>query len=210
MRVLPTIWCLLMWFNCDSSVNENSTYYIFYLHGQIVEVQGANAYHERYGKYEYHKIIETLEGNGLKVISEIRPAQTDHRVYAEKVATQIRDLLKEGVSPRQITVLGCSKGSVIAMLVSTILQNPDLNFVLMVGCNAYAEDTFSPKLCGRILSIYESTDEIGKSCQSIFEASDCTLITKEIALSTGTGHGLIYKPMPEWIDPAAEWIKLQQ
>lgn len=188
---------------------DGSQYYLFYLHGQIVENQGANAYHQQYGKYEYHQIIETFENAGLTVISEIRPPQTDHRVYAKKVVQQIEELIKSGVPVDKITVLGCSKGSVIAMLVSTLLQNPKLNYVLMVGCNEYVENTFSPKLCGRVLSIYETTDEIGKSCQSIFNASLCCPGWEELALSTGKGHGLIYQPLPQWTEPAARWAKMQ-
>jgi len=42
----------------------NSTRYIFYLHGRIVEVQGANALSQQYGKYEYDSIIQALKDMG--------------------------------------------------------------------------------------------------------------------------------------------------
>jgi hypothetical protein len=29
---------------------------------------------------------------------------------------------------------------------------------------------------------------------------------REIVLRTGLGHGFIYRPLPEWVNPAVEWI----
>jgi hypothetical protein len=30
---------------------------------------------------------------------------------------------------------------------------------------------------------------------------------KEIELNTGLKHGYIYKPLPEWMNPAIKWAK---
>jgi len=46
---------------------------IFYLHGRIIEVEGVQAVHERFGLYDYLGTIEALRANGATVISELRP-----------------------------------------------------------------------------------------------------------------------------------------
>ena len=32
-----------------------------------------------------------------------------------------------------------------------------------------------------------------------------TLEAREIVLHTGLGHGFLYRPLPEWVDPVTEW-----
>jgi hypothetical protein len=102
-------------------------------------------------------------------------------------------------------VVGASKGGVIAMTVSTLLQNPDLNFVLLANCNEGIRQSYDIRLCGRMLSIYEASDEIGGSCTAFFEDADCELISDEMRLETGLGHGFIYRPLDSWVKPAISW-----
>jgi hypothetical protein len=178
---------------------------LFYLHGKIVEDQGSEAFSERFGKYQYTEIVQAFEKTGFRVISEVRPPDTDRLKYAEKVAGQIRDLIRQGIKPSSITVVGASKGGVIAMTVSTLLQNPDLNFVLLANCNEGIRQSYDIRLCGRMLSIYEASDEIGGSCTAFFEDADCELISDEMRLETGLGHGFIYRPLDSWVKPAISW-----
>ena len=178
---------------------------LFYLHGRIVEEQGIEAVSERFGKYEYTEIVQAFEEAGFRVISEARPANTDRLLYAEKVAGQIQDLIGQGIKPSDITVVGASKGGVIAMTVSTLLQNDQLNFVLLANCNEGIRQHYDILLCGRILSIHEASDEIGNSCVGIFEDADCPLTTHEIQLETGLEHGFIYRPLDAWMKPAINW-----
>ncbi|MDH5381082.1 MAG: alpha/beta hydrolase [Cyclobacteriaceae bacterium] len=190
------------------SQKENPRY-LFYLHGQIVENQGADAHSEQFGNYEYNNIVNVFKKEDFNVISEVRPEKTVPMDYAEKVANQVKELIKSGVNPENITVVGASKGSLISMLVSTKLQNPDVNFVLLAACNDWNREHNDIKLCGRILSIYEETDTIGKSCVKIFSDADCELITKEIKLNTGLKHGMIFRPLPEWVQPTVDWARLK-
>jgi hypothetical protein len=50
--------------------------YLFYLHGRIIEEQGARAVSPDYGRYEYAAILQRLSGEGFTVISEVRPRNT--------------------------------------------------------------------------------------------------------------------------------------
>ncbi len=187
----------------------DSRKYLFYLHGKIVEDQGAKAVSERYGAYEYDKIIEGLQAEGFNVVSEARPKDTDVEKYAEKVARQIRQLLKDGVAPENITVVGASKGAFITMLTSTYLKNKNVNFVIIAGCGADRGFLKLVNLHGNILSIYEKSDGPG-SCQAFFDDATGLNKRKEIRLETGLAHGFIYKPMREWLIPMLDWANFQK
>jgi hypothetical protein len=58
---------------------------------------------------------------------------------------------------------------------------------------------------GNILSIYDEKDQLVGSCQSFFQQSTGINRHKEIILKVGTGHGIVYKPLKEWIDPVVHW-----
>lgn len=179
--------------------------YLFYLHGRIIEEQGIRPTSERWGVYEYEEILEAFKRRGLVVISEARPRGTEIEAYAAKVINQINALLKAGVAPRNITVVGASKGSVIAMVVSTRLKNRDVNFVLMGNCNDGTLEQRQVDLWGNVLSIFDADDDIGGTCQKFFEKAKGLNKRKEVRLATGLGHGFLYGAMNEWIEPASAW-----
>jgi hypothetical protein len=64
-------------------------------------------------------------------------------------------------------------------------------------------------LYGNILSIYDSADEFAGSCQDLFSFSEGKGISRhaEIVLSIGTGHGILYQPLDEWIIPTVQWAE---
>ena len=181
--------------------------YLFYMHGRIVEIKGIRPTSERYGVYEYEKIVETLASKGFIVISEARKPRTNAKRYAEKVVSQVNRLLQAGVAPSHITVVGASKGSLIAMLVSTILRNQEVNFVFMAGCTDMVLYKFDIDFCGNVLSIYDYKDEIAGTCEKFFKNAAGITRYKEIKLNVGTGHGIVYKPLKEWIKPVVRWAK---
>jgi len=181
--------------------------YIFYLHGRIIEEEGLdNAISPEYGKYEYAEILDALADRGFIVISEARPKNTDVTQYAQKVAEQVRALLKAGVPPGNITIAGASKGGVIAHKASSIIHNRDLNIVMLSSCGAGYLDNFQPDLTGNVLSVYDYKDNKGAgSCAEFFAKSKDINRHKEIELKLGLGHGILYKPMQEWIEPTVDW-----
>lgn len=179
--------------------------HLFYLHGRIVETGGVRPTSPQHGVYEYEQILRTLAARGFTVMSEARPADTEHVVYARKIVSQIERLLKAGVPARNVTVVGASKGGAIAVFVSTLLKNRDVNFVVLAGCGdggPYRENKVD--LHGRVLSIYDA-DDLGVSCAKFFKQSTGLKQSGEIEIKLAVGHGLLYKPFKEWIDPAVEW-----
>ena len=184
--------------------------YMFYLHGKIIEDQGIPAISPEYGEYEYEAILEKLGGYGFAVISEQRPTNTDGIEYARKIAKQVTALLNAGVPAKNITVVGASQGAGIAIYVSHFLGNRDVNFVIMAICNPEAVESYKQdqiSLSGNILSIYDSVDELAGSCQELFTFSEGKGISRhdEIVLHIGTGHGILYEPLDEWIIPTIQW-----
>ncbi len=73
----------------------------------------------------------------------------------------------------------------------------------MAGCGGPTPD-FAPRLRGRILSIYDRTDDAAGSCRGVFARSP-GLATREIVLEVGKGHGTFYTPRTEWLVPVTAW-----
>ena len=181
--------------------------YLFYLHGQIVEDQGVRPAHSRFGIYEYEAIVDTLSSRDLIVISEAREAGTDVWIYAQKVQGQVEGLLEAGVPPGNISVVGHSKGGSIAIMTSSFLKNDRVNFVFLACCGDWMLQRPQIDLHGRILSIYDQSDDLTGSCRKAFEKAGAPLVTREIVLQTGQGHGAFYRPIPEWVEPVINWVK---
>jgi hypothetical protein len=119
-------------------------------------------------------------------------------------------LLKAGVPAKNITVVGASKGAGIAIFVSHLLENEEINYVIMAICDPSTVEELKQNeisLYGNVLSIYDSTDELAGSCQELFSFSEGKGISKynEIVLNVGTGHGILFKPLDEWIIPVIQW-----
>jgi len=198
-------------YNFPESVDPTNAY-LFYLHGKIIEDQGIPAISPDFGEYEYQAILERLSSYGFVVISEQRAKNTDSMAYAQKISGQVTALLNAGVPAENITVVGASKGAGITIFVSHLLKNIDVNFVIMAICNpetvkALVQDQIT--LSGNVLSIYDSMDELAGSCQELFSFSEGNGISKynEIILNLGTGHGILFKPLDEWIIPAVQWAR---
>lgn len=188
--------------------------YLFYLHGKIIEDQGIPAIDPDYGKYEYQAILESLSSYGFVIISEQRAKNTDAIQYAERIAEQVTVLMNAGVPAPNITVVGASKGAWITAYVSYLLQNEALNYVILAICHPDVVETFKQNqlyLHGNVLSIYDSIDGYAGSCQELFTISEGRGISKhdEMVLNIGTGHGILYQPLDEWITPTIEWAGKQ-
>jgi len=179
--------------------------YLIYLHGAIIERAGVRPTHPEFGVYEYQEILEVLAGHGFVVISEARPAGTDGTAYAARVADQVRALIKDGVPPEHIVVVGFSKGGGIAITASSILSEDSLNFVFMGACGPWLDSRLEIVPHGRLLALREASDDLVGSCEGLFARATSEGEQKEIILELGGGHGAFYRPRPEWIDPVVEW-----
>src|SRR5690349_4742397 len=168
------LFCLTVWQSCNPSGENKSANrdYIFFLHNKFVELNDLSAVHPEYGRAEYLEILDNFRKDGFVVISEKRTAATDWKKYAEKVTTQVDSLIKTGVKPDHITVVGTSKGGYIAQFVSTYLANRDVNFVFIGAYNDHdITDYPDINFCGNVLSIYEKTDTFGVSAVQRKETS---------------------------------------
>lgn len=187
---------------------DRSRKYLIYLHGGIVQDLGAEAVSEDFGKYEYFKILEVFKERGFNVISEVRPKGTEITSYAEKLSDQIKALKKLGVKDQNIVVVGASLGAYMTIEAADKLKLPKVKYVLIGLCSEYAVNRYKQykgNLLGNFLSIYEESDQKG-SCQKIFEPLKRKAKFKEIKVSTGKGHGFLFKPAKEWVQPLVEWI----
>lgn len=194
-----------------SILNENADsnlIYLFYLHGGIVQEQGANAISKDFGPYEYHAILDSFKKQGFHVISEVRPRGTLEKSYALTVCRQMDSLLINGVSPKNIVVVGASQGGFITIEIANLMKNEEINYVILGACNKYNIKYYKgirKKLCGNFLSIFESSDSKG-SCEKLLGGSDCKHRFHELCLTMGNGHGFIFRPYTEWMLPIKAWL----
>jgi hypothetical protein len=184
--------------------------YLFYLHGKIIEDQGIPAVSADYGEYDYKEILQKLVSHGFTVVSEQRPKNTDVAKYANRVFDQVTVLLNNGVSAGNITIIGASKGAGIAILVSHLLENEEINFIIMGTCHPTDLESLLQNdmvIYGNVLAIRDSVDKLSGSCQKLFEFSEGRGLSRhqEIVLYIGTGHGILYQPLDEWVLPAVQW-----
>ena len=186
---------------------QESTRYVFYLHGRIVEEGGRRPTSPEYGTYEYDAILDSLRSAGFAVLSEQRPPGVGLQVFVDRLVGQVDSILRDGVPPERITVMGFSRGAAIALLASSRLANPRLNFVFMAGCGSWIFDRPDVRLAGRMLSLYEESDTLGVSCAPLFERMVPGSERGERGLRLGLGHGTFFRPRREWLTPAIAWAK---
>jgi len=187
--------------------NKSDERYIIFLHNRFLETHHLNELHPQYGRTEYKEIINEFEKAGFTVISEIRQGNVNARNYAIRVIEQIDSLVNRGSSPNRITIIGTSKGGYIAQYVSTLANNPNLNFVFIASFrNSDIQNIPEINYCGNILTIYEKSDPFGVSAVERKITSSCKIRNfKEVELNTEMRHGFIFKPLKEWIQPSIEW-----
>ncbi|HUD73110.1 MAG TPA: right-handed parallel beta-helix repeat-containing protein [Dongiaceae bacterium] len=181
--------------------------YLFYLHGRIVQEQGRQAVSPDYGPYLYDPILARLAATGVTVISEARPRGTEAEAYADQVVAQVRGLAAAGVPPAHLTVVGASMGAWITLLVSNRLDLSGVGYVVMGICGDDTDRGFAGGLHGDVLSIYEASDSLGRSCGPLFDRSTSMGRRAEIRLETGLRHGFLYRPLAEWVEPAIAWAR---
>ncbi len=179
--------------------------YLFYLHGRIIEDAGPRPTHPRFGIYEYAGILDALAAAGFTVISEQRGPGTNVSEYAGRIAGQVKALLDAGVAPESVTVVGFSKGGVIAIEVSSLLRNERVNFVFLASCGRWGVRP-DIRVSGRILSVVETSDRVaGESCDLLYGHAGEVSGRREVTISTGEGHGAFYRPRAEWMQPLVAW-----
>ena len=181
-----------------------SKHYLFYLHEANLEDLSPDNKHVK----NYEKMVSLWTQQGFLVFSEHRDIVLVE-VYARKISDQIQQLLKRGVPAGNISVVGYSKGSLIAQSVAEQMNNPNINYVLLAGCSDSRPITNS-HLQGRVLSIIDSNDQVFHSCKSKLSRPHNGLKFKEIRVNSGLGHNLFRVPRQKftklWQTPMKEWL----
>ena len=204
------LFCAVSACRASSSSDSRATdkaHHVFYLHGKIIEDEGADAVSPKFGPYEYRKIVKAFESRGFFVHSEVRPRNTDPVQYAKKIAKEIEKLRAGGVPSKNIGVVGASKGGVVAVRISALLKDTTLRFVILSGLFKPLLDDSGLKLYGDILSIHDRADTLPIVPEEFFKRSRGLGRHKSIVTKLDLGHGLLYRPLPEWLDPATSWLK---
>jgi hypothetical protein len=181
--------------------------YVFYSHGLIVEGENPTPEHDRFGVYDFPAVKKALADPKYNVIAYHRPLKTDPFNYAQTLTRQVTTLLDKGVPAQNITLIGFSRGGFITALASNKLANKELNFVIMAACTSRLAKNKSVVIHGNLLSIYETSDDVGSCHHVVSRSPDAISSYQEIAISTGKQHGAFYTPDPTWLMPLKEWIK---
>ena len=187
---------------------------LVYLHGRIVgEQQDRRPKHPQFGYYELDQILDAFRQRGFAVTCDMRAKGEALAPAAEHAAAQVRALQAAGVAPGRITVLGASMGAEVALLASAKLHDPELRIALLGAClslsvpELWAERGRRP--AGHVLAIREKSDETTEPCPpwTADAAGRGRLEVRELLLDTGLRHGFLFRPLPEWVEPVAEWAK---
>jgi hypothetical protein len=179
--------------------------YVIYSHGFIVEGDDPKPISPQYGQYDFPAIKQALfSAGGFNLIAFQRPKSSDDS-YAETLKSWVRRLLDAGVKPSRITLVGFSRGAQLTALASNGLASEGINTALLAICED-GDVSHAPGLVlgGNLLSIYETSDELG-SCRKLSGRSHLKSF-KEVAISTGKRHGAFFQPLPQWIGPLETWI----
>jgi hypothetical protein len=207
LKILFYLTLLILTVGCQCAFAQ---IHIYYLHGKINEEQGRNAVSEKFGKFELDEILKQLNVNNSVIHCEIRTKDTDVKIYATKISREIDSLINSGIPSRNITIVGASKGALIAMNISHINKH-NINYVFLAGNNDYQEKNNDWKFHGQILCIYDLSDDIaGENYNYWKEKPNYSTIFEQLEIKTNLGHGFLYKPLKEWINPTKEWIKNQR
>jgi len=180
-------------------------HYLIYLHGAIVEGSDGKPMHPELGIYKYHEIVDRLDKEGFWVISEIRRKNTSVDTYAGLISFYVDQLKKAGVPSSHITVLGGSKGGIIACYVSNKQKDKDLNFVIMAGFFYSLRKDPKMEVWGRVLSIHDSSDTNNINPKYFLKKSPGVSEERIVMTRERWGHRIIFEPWDLWVKEVVNW-----
>ena len=180
-------------------INKQANYF-FFSHGAGLY----KSYAER-AKERWQEKVRAIEDLGFVMITEEREKGGDDN-YALKMSEWVDALIDKGLPAENIYIGGYSRGARLSLTVSDILSNSKINYFLLAGC--YENDEFGDDIKGRILSVYDSGDELFSSCAG-YITKNKDIDFKEIIVDSGYGHGMGSSVRGEWMDPLIVWLKKQ-
>lgn len=183
--------------------------YVFYSHGYIVEGDNPKPVDQKFGwgEYDFPAVKQALSDKDYHLIAYHRPKNTDPFVYANQLNQQIRKLVKHGVSPKHISIVGFSRGAFITGLTSDKVSDLAVNTVILAGCGRLVSSKHTDiKVYGHVLSVYEKSDR-ANTCKKLKAKSGDVKSFNELEINTNLSHGAFYRPLAEWVNPVKAWIK---
>ena len=180
--------------------------YVFYSHGLIVEGDNMMPEDERWGVYDYIAVRKALRDPDYNLIAYHRPARTVPDSFAQELADDVRKLIRKGVKPENITLLGFSRGGEITLLASSKLRLDKINTILLAVCGGVVKNQPEYQAFGNVSSIYETSDFAG-SCEFLQDRNKKLESFRETSISTGKEHGAFYQPLPQWLELVKKWVK---
>jgi hypothetical protein len=188
----------------SASKSASSGELIIYLHNAWYEMHKDGTPHPKFGVYDLDGIRSVL-GENAELMTPERGAHVDPSAAAAMLVKTVRAELAAGRPASAIKVIGASKGGILAMHASAHLNEPDIRWVVIGSCSDVAFSPRAPRMTGRVLSIYEASDSIGKSCSRNATFSEATKMYEEIRTETGLDHGFLFRADPSWVKPALAW-----
>lgn len=190
------------------------TRHLIYLHGRIVQLQQQRRpLHPEFGPYELDQIADAFRKRGFQVTSDVRPKDASVSAAADQVVAQAQALLRAGVPAERITIVGASMGGHITLLAAARLREPALRIAVLGVCLServqalQAEEGRPPS--GHVLTIREQSDTLTEDCVpwTPARAPQGLRDARERVVHTGLGHGFLYRPLPEWLEPVLDWAR---
>lgn len=185
--------------------------FVFYSHGYIVEGDNPRPVETKHGwgLYDFPNIKQALANPSYTLIATHRKKNTDPFVYAKALSENIRTLVKHGVKPSHITVVGFSRGAFITGLTSNYLADVGVNTVLLAGCGRLSSSKHANiQVYGHVLSVYEKSDG-AQSCVKLKAKSMSLTSFEEVGINTGLSHGAFYRPNDAWLIPVKNWLNVK-
>lgn len=172
--------------------------------------QGSNQPHLLYlpdnsSRVDHTAIIQAFESEGF--IVDTYAYTNESRVdYAHNIADRIHGLIREGVDPAKISVMGAGWGSDVALLASAVTGNRQVNYVVLGSCNSELKDQPGMHLTGNVMALHDA-GTTSQSCRPLFTGSPRLSARRDIKLSSSFGGALFDTAHSEWTKPATEWMR---
>lgn len=210
LAILLSIWSISLSAKVIESIDNipisTEASYVFFYHGAIAEGRKNDPVSERHGLYDFTGLKQSLDSKSYYLVTEHRERNANIEKHAKELANKVSDLLRNGVNPSKISIVGFSKGGGIVATAASLIDNENIRYVLLASCPQNSQDVDWPPFKGRLLSLYEREDIWAGSCAFLAEGSPRVSEFKEIVLESGLGHGEFYRPHKRWLTPVLAWI----
>lgn len=166
--------------------------YIFYLHSDASRVD-----HQAMARYfidQGHDVTTFWLDNDNPVGS------------SRLVALRVNQLIRDGISPERINVIGSGPTSTVAAFTSANVANMRVNYVLLGQCDPAIRQQYHFTMSGRVMGIYDDSDSTSFTCRALWNGSPRVSERKQLVTSTGLGAGLFDRPHEAWTNPVMAWV----